>query len=256
MAGSDSDIGKAAPSDERADLPEEDSADDTERLRRGYLLRRFWHTARGFWTGHRRGVAWGLTGGLLLVVLLTIAASYAMNRWNRAIFDALQNKEGHTVLFLSLLYFVLLAASVGVHVVQVYGRMTLQRSWRRWLTDAIIDRWLTAGHYYQLHLVSGEHQNPEYRLAGDVRIAAEAPVDFVTGVLQAFLSAATFIVVLWTIGGALDFTLGGVPFHIPGFLVIAAVLYALVASGSMVVIGRRFVAVSENKNQSEAELRY
>ena len=45
-------------------------------------------------------------------------------------------------------------------------------------------------------------------------------------------------------------------FYIPGFLVIAAVLYALIASGAMVFIGRRFVAVSEGKNQSEAELRY
>ena len=66
----------------------------------------------------------------------------------------------------------------------------------------------------------------------------------------------TFIVVLWTIGGALDFTIGGIHVHIPGFLVIAAVIYAVVASGSMVIIGRRFVAVSEEKNQSEAELRY
>ena len=61
---------------------------------------------------------------------------------------------------------------------------------------------------------------------------------------------------LWTIGGALSFTIGGIQVYIPGFLVIAAVIYAVVASGSMVVIGRRFVAVSEDKNQSEAELRY
>ena len=43
-------------------------------------------------------------------------------------------------------------------------------------------RWLTAGRYYQLNLVSGDHKNPEYRIADDVRIATEAPVDFVTGV--------------------------------------------------------------------------
>jgi putative ATP-binding cassette transporter len=104
--------------------------------------------------------------------------------------------------------------------------------------------------------VSGDHQNPEYRMADDVRIATESPVDFVTGVTEAFLSAATFIVVLWTIGGALNFTVGGVHIYIPGFLVIAVVIYALVASGSMMLIGRRFVAVSEDKNQSEAELRY
>ena len=55
---------------------------------------------------------------------------------------------------------------------------------------------------------------------------------------QAFLSAATFIVVLWTIGGALSFSFGGRVFYIPGFLVIAAVLYAVVASTSMLLIGR------------------
>ena len=44
--------------------------------------------------------------------------------------------------------------------------------------------------------------------------------------------------------------------YIPGFLVIAAVLYAVIASGAMMLIGRRFVAVSEKKNQAEAELRY
>jgi vitamin B12/bleomycin/antimicrobial peptide transport system ATP-binding/permease protein len=255
MGGTDSEK-KAAPADPLAELPDEEEQEENEQLRRGYLLSRFWQTARGFWSGRRRAVAWGLTAGLLLVVLLNIAASYGMNLWNRGMFDALQNKNGQTVLFLSFLYFVLLAASVGVNVAQVYGRMTLQRTWRRWLTDSIIDRWLTAGHYYQLNLVSGEHQNPEYRIADDVRVATEAPVDFFTGVLQAFLSAATFIVVLWTIGGALDFTLAGVPIHIPGFLVVAAVLYAVLASGSMVLIGRRFVAVSESKNQSEAELRY
>jgi putative ATP-binding cassette transporter len=255
MGGTDKEE-TVSPADPLEELPEEESQEETERLRRSYLLRRFWRTARAFWSGHRRAVAWGLTAGLLLVVLLNIAASYGMNLWSRAMFDALQNKNGETVLFLSFVYFVLLAASVGVNVAQAYGRMTLQRTWRRWLTDSIIDRWLTSGHYYQLNLVSGEHQNPEYRIADDVRVATESPVDFFTGVLQAFLSAATFIVVLWTIGGALDFTLAGVPIHVPGFLVVAAVLYAVIASGSMVLIGRRFVAVSENKNQSEAEMRY
>jgi vitamin B12/bleomycin/antimicrobial peptide transport system ATP-binding/permease protein len=241
---------------EEAKEDEEDLAEDTEDLRRQYLLQRFWRSARGFWSGRGRTVAWILTGTLVLIVLLNIATSYGMNLWNRAIFDALQNKDGHAVFFLSMLYFALLAASVGVNVAQVYGRMTIQRRWRKWLTDHLVDRWLTSGRYYQLNLVSGDHQNPEYRIADDVRIATESPVDFVTGVLQAFLSAATFIAVLWTIGGALDFTLGGVAIHVPGFLVVAAVVYAVVASGSMVLIGRRFVAVSERKNQSEAELRY
>ena len=56
--------------------------------------------------------------------------------------------------------------------------MTLQRRWRKWLTDGLIDRWLTSGRYYQLNLMSGDHQNPEYRIADDVRLATEAPARF------------------------------------------------------------------------------
>jgi len=179
-----------------------------------------------------------------------------MNLWNRNFFDALEKKDAGTVLWLSLTYFAILAVSVCFSVAQVYTRMTIQRRWRRWLTDSLVYRWLKSGRYYQLNLVSGDHQNPEYRIADDVRIATDAPVDFVTGVTSAFLFAATFIVVLWTIGGALSFSIGGADVTIPGFLVIAAVIYALVACGAMVLIGRGFVTVSEGKNQSEAELRY
>jgi vitamin B12/bleomycin/antimicrobial peptide transport system ATP-binding/permease protein len=43
---------------------------------------------------------------------------------------------------------------------------------------------------------------------------------------------------------------------IPGFLVVAAVGYAVLASGSMAIIGRRYIQASEAKSQREAELRY
>ena len=235
---------------------EEEEREDLEELRRKYLLRRFWHTASRFWTDPKSHMAWLLSGMLLVIILLNLAAAYAMNQWNRSIFDALEKKEASTVLTLSMVYVVILVISVAFAIVHVYARMTLQRRWRRWLTDILVDRWLKSGRYYQLNLVSGDHKNPEYRIADDVRIATESPVDFVSGVTSAFLSAATFIVVLWTIGGALSISVGGTELYIPGFLVIAAVLYAVIASGAMMMIGRRFVTVSEEKNQSEAELRY
>ena len=155
-----------------------------------------------------------------------------------------------------MLYFGILVVSVAISAVQVYVRMTLQRRWRAWLANRMVDRWVSNGRYYQLNLIAGDHANPEYRIADDVRIATEAPVDFVSGITQALLSAATFIVVLWTIGGALDVSIGGFQLHVPGFLVIAALVYALLASGSMVLIGSKFVQASESKNQAEAEYRY
>jgi vitamin B12/bleomycin/antimicrobial peptide transport system ATP-binding/permease protein len=233
----------------------QDSASDKRSPPR-HLIKRFWRTASLFWGRQPRGAAWTLSACLLAVIVLLVAAAYAMNLWNRAIFDSLQNKDAAAVAWLSGLYFVLLLISVALSAGQTYLRMALQRRWRAWLNDRLVDRWIANGRHYQLNLVRGDHANPEYRIADDVRIATESPVDFVSGITQALLSALTFIAVLWTIGGALDVTLGGVHLHVPGFLVIAAIIYALLASGAMAAIGSRFVRVSETKNQTEAEYRY
>jgi putative ATP-binding cassette transporter len=223
------------------------------------LLRNFWHGARGFWGEHGTWLSWGLSAALLLIILLNLAASYGMNVWHRVIFDALQSKEADTVLSLSALYLPLLAGSVLLSVVQICARMTLQRRWRAWLNNRLVARWLDRGRHYHLNLAGGRDgagTNPEYRIADDVRIATEAPVEFAIGAATAVLSAATFIVVLWTIGGALTIHVGGAALTIPGFLVIAAVIYAVGATGTMFFIGRRLVTVSESKNQAEAQYRY
>ena len=236
--------------------PSTSGATDPDRARRRSLLRRFWQTACRYWFGGLGSSAWTLSASLMLIIVCLLGAAYAMNAWNRAMFDGLQNRDVAAVGKLSALYFIILAVSVLLSVFQVHARMALQRRWRAWLTNQLVDRWLAHGRYYQLNLVRGDHANPEYRIADDVRIATESPVDFVSGVTQALLSAAMFIVVLWTIGGALDVSVGGLRLHIPGFLVIAALLYAVVASGSMLLIGSRFVHASETKNQAEAEYRY
>lgn len=232
------------------------SPEEAEQVRRDYLLKRFWISARGFWGAGGGRLAWGFSVGLLGLILLQISFQYGINLWNRAIFDAIEKKDGAKVFHLTAVFFPLAIGSVVVGVSQVYARMGIQRRWRAWLTNSVVSRWLTSGRYYQLNLVGGDHQNPEYRIAEDLRVATDAPVDFAAGVTQAFLSATTFIVVLWTIGGALTVTVGGSTVTIPGFLVIAAVIYAALASSSMAVIGRNFVAVSESKNQAEAEYRY
>jgi putative ATP-binding cassette transporter len=244
------------PPPEITEKPPELSAEETEQLRRQYLRKRFWASAKGFWSKNGAKIAWPLTGSLLVIVLLQLAFQYGVNVWNRAIFDAIEKRDSGKVFHLSAVFFPLAAGSIVLGVAQVWARMGIQRHWRRWLTDSVLSRWLANGRYFQLNLVGGDHKNPEYRIAEDLRVATDAPVDFGTGVTSAFLSAATFITVLWTIGGALTVTLGGTTITIPGFLVVAAIVYAAIASGSMVIIGRNFVTISESKNQAEAELRY
>ncbi len=82
------------------------------------------------------------------------------------------------------------------------------------------------------------------------------PVDFVTGFATALLSAMTFLAVLWSVGGALHIAAGGIALTIPGFLVVAALIYALTVNGSMLAIAFRFIPITERKNQAKAEYRY
>jgi putative ATP-binding cassette transporter len=238
---------------EPADEDEQESLDDA---RRRYLLGRFWLSAKGFWGRNGARLAWPFSIGLLALIVINVGFQYGINLWNRHIFDALEKKDAPVVFHLIAIFIPLGIGSVILNVIMVYTRLNLQRRWREWLNNAIVDRWLAAGRYYQLNLVSGDHKNPEYRIADDLRIATDAPIDFAAGVTSAMLSATTFIIVLWTIGGALTVQIGGSDITIPGFLVIAAAIYAAIASTSMLYIARNFVVISEAKNQAEAEYRY
>jgi putative ATP-binding cassette transporter len=224
--------------------------------RRRLLFRRFWRSALGFWRGPSGRTAWLLTGALLATILIQLFIQYRLNVWNRDIFDALQKKDFSAVGWLALVFVPLAVAAVGLNVASVWGRLTTQRTWRAWLSNRLIDRWLENGRYYQLNLVSGEHQNPEYRIAEDARVATESPVDFAFGIITAVLTAVTFIGVLWAVGGGIGFTLGGREVYVPGFLVIVAVLYAAITTTAMIWIARAFVSIAEAKNQAEADFRY
>jgi vitamin B12/bleomycin/antimicrobial peptide transport system ATP-binding/permease protein len=245
-----------APPPEVLETDPELSPEEAEQVRKDYLLTRFWISAKGFWGAGGDRLAWAFSIGLVILIVTNVGFQYGINVWNRAIFDAIEKRDSATVFYLTAVFFPLAIGSVLLGVAQVFTRMAIQRRWRAWLTNSVVSRWLTNGRYYQLNLVSGDHQNPEYRIAEDLRVATDSPVDFAAGVTSAFLSATTFIVVLWTIGGGLTATVAGTTITIPGFLVIAAVLYAAIASGSIMTIGRGFVQVSEDKNQAEAEYRY
>lgn len=251
------DGGEIAPPPPEVIEPDSDlSPEEIEQARKDYLLTRFWISARGFWGRKGDRLAWPFSLGLGVLIVLTVGLQYGINVWNREIFDAIEKRDAITVFYLTGVFFPLAIGSVVLGVAQVFARMSIQRRWRAWLTNSVLTRWLAKGRYYQLNLVGGDHKNPEYRIAEDLRIATDSPVDFLTGVTSALLSAATFIVVLWTIGGALTVTISRSSITIPGFLVIAAMLYAAIASSSILVIGRRFVQVSEDKNQAEADFRY
>ncbi|WP_291603607.1 ABC transporter ATP-binding protein/permease [Bradyrhizobium sp.] len=207
--------------------------------------------------GRGSGLPWLLTVSLTAVVLASLGITYGLNLWNRHFYDALEARNASGALHQALLFPVLVTLYLIVCVFAMWARMTMQRTWRAWLNDHMLKRWLANSRFYKLELIGGDHNNPEHRINDDLRIATEMPVDFVSGFVTSLLSAATFIAVLWHVGGALTLeVVAGRPVVIPGFLVGAAIVYALVANGSMLAVAFRFIPLTEQKNQAEAEYRY
>jgi len=225
-------------------------------VRPSAIARAYFRLSRGFWSGASQRTAWLLTCGVLLFVVANLLASLGVNWWNRFFFNALERKDVASVLSGVGVIVGLALAAAAASVCLVHMRMRLQLRWRQWMTGKLIGRWLAERRFYQLNIVGGDGANPEYRIADDVRLATEPLVDFVIGLTNALLAAVAFISILWVVGGSLTISAFGAPVTIPGFMVIAAVVYSSLTSLAMFFVGRPLISRVESKNAGEARLRY
>lgn len=226
-------------------------APDTQKL----LLSRFWRAASGYWRGAGSRGVWLLTALVLASVLLQLSIQYRLNFWGRDFFDAFGRRDEQALRSQALTFLPLAGISILVAVFAIWSRMTIQRRWRAWLTQHLIDRWLANDRFRQLRFTVGEDQNPEYRLAEDARIATDNPVGLVVGLLNAVLGAVIFISILWSVGGDLTLQVFGHTLTVPKYLVIAVTIYSVLLSIAMAIIGRRLVGVIAAKNAAEAQFR-
>ncbi len=213
----------------------------------------FWASARGFWRGKSGMIAWPLTVGLVVIAVLQLAVQYRLNYWNRDFFNALARHDSDTLWRQVVVFAPLAIISVGLAVISVWARMTTQRKWRQWLTTNILGDWFAGDHYRKLEADPGEYKNGEYRISYDVKTATNLPVDLTLGLVNSVMTAGVFTGVLWSIGGGLTVAVGGLMVTIPGYLVVGAVLYAVVFTGVMLLIGRNLPSVIQMQSQSEAE---
>jgi ABC-type uncharacterized transport system fused permease/ATPase subunit len=172
--------------------------------------------AAGFWTGSTRRLAWMWTAGALTLIFTNLLINVGLNKWNRWFYDALERKDGATLLASVAIFLVLIVAGAGCAVAMIKCRMTLQLRWREWLTNEFALRWLGQQRFYKLAITDEGKINPEYRLAEDVRLASEPVVEFVIGFVNALLSAVAFVSILFLVGGSLSVSAFGTEWLVPG----------------------------------------
>jgi putative ATP-binding cassette transporter len=120
------------------------------------------------------------------------------------------------------------------------------------LNERYLQNWLGERAYYKLQLLDRGTDNPDQRIADDLRLFVELTLRLGLGLLSAVVTLVSFVAILWTLSGALE--LAG--FSIPGYMVWAALLYAIVGTWLTHKIGKPLIGLEFERQRYEADYRF
>ena len=143
-----------------------------------------------------------------------------------------------------------------VAVYQLYLNQMLQIRWRRWLTDHYLDAWLADRAYYRMQLVGGSTDNPDQRIAEDLRLFVASTLALSLGLLSAVVTLGSFIAILWGLSGAVTLPVGPTGVTLPGYMVWAALVYAIAGTWLTHTIGRALIRLNFDQQRFEADFRF
>ena len=221
-----------------------------------HFARALWHLLRIYWTSPD-----AKKGGLLLALAIglelgTVYGNVLLSDAFRRAGDALVAKTmpdfaSATALVLGFTVVVLLASTF-----RIYFRQLLEIRWRRSVTAYYVERWIGPESYLQAEMHRGEMDNPDQRIAEDIRDFVASALGLSLSLLAAVVTLVSFGGILWQLSGHWPLAIGNVQLHIPGFMLWVAVLYALLAMWITHLVGRCLVPINFDKLRYEADFRY
>ncbi len=216
------------------------------------FLTAFWALAKPYWLSPQRAKGLALLAAVIGLSLGAVFLEVQFNTWNRDFYNALEKKD-QPAFFEQLWRFTYLALIwIVVVVYRLYLQQMLQIEWRAWLNEHFLARWLRDRAYYRLQLVDRGVDNPDQRIADDLRLFVEMTLELGIGLLSAVVTLASFTTILWALSG--DFTLFGV--SVPGYMFWVAVLYTGAATFITHKIGKPLIGLDFNQQRFEADYRY
>jgi vitamin B12/bleomycin/antimicrobial peptide transport system ATP-binding/permease protein len=197
---------------------------------------------------------------LLAAVIATqlgmVAITVLINSWNNRFYNALQEKNWDSFV-VEISYFCFLAAIyIFIAVYQLYLNQWLQIRWRRWMTAVYLSDWLDHGNHYRMQVLGDAADNPDQRIADDIKLFIEKTLDIGVGLLGSCVTLASFILILWNLSELAPLHLFGATWAIPGYLVWAALLYAIFGTLLTHLVGRRLIRLNFEQQRYEADFRF
>lgn len=229
-------------------------------MQRFNLTRQFfrdvWYLTKSYWQSEEKKKAFFLLGCVIALTLGVVYMLVLLNQWNNSFYSALQNYDAKKI-FDELIHFSWLAAIyILLAVYSYYLQQTLILNWRRWLTTRFIDIWLQNKTYYNLQMFGKDTDNPDQRISEDVRQFVEMTLSFGIGILKAFCTFASFVVILYNLSGSLSFTFMGKTWTINGYMLWASLLYSVIGTYITHIVGRKLVKINFIQQKYEADFRF
>jgi putative ATP-binding cassette transporter len=218
-----------------------------------------WSLAKPYFMSEDRWAGRGLLAALVALNLAVVGLTVWFNNWDRLFYNALQDRDGEAFLRLIAKFLGMGCVYIAVGVYQVYLNQILQIRWRRWLTDRYLGAWLEHRAYYRMELESSGSgaDNPDQRIAEDLRQFVERSLGLAFGMLSAVVTLASFLTILWNLSGTVVIPLGGgAVLHVKGLMVWAALLYAIGGTWLAHKLGRPLAALNFAQQRVEADFRF
>ena len=197
-----------------------------------------------------------LLAAVIAIELSLVAAQVVLNQWYNRFYNTLQDRNWDAFVS-AILFFCVLASIYTVLVVyQTYLNQWLQIRWRRWMTQNYLSQWLNAANHYRMQLLGDAADNPDQRIADDLQMFVQYTLTITTGLLNSVVTLCSFIVILWTLSAHAPLHLFGSSFDIPGYLVWAALIYAVFGTVLTHLIGWRLIPLNFMQQRFEADFRF
>jgi putative ATP-binding cassette transporter len=191
------------------------------------------------------GAELGLVGVLVL-----------MNHWNARFFNALEARDwdGFSRELVTFLGIAVVAILAGM--AQYYSGQALMIRWRRWMTERYLGDWLTKGRQYRLRHTAPHVDNPHLRIGGDILLFLQRTHELGTGLLGSIVALVSFSIILWGLSATVTMPLAGADLSFPGYLVILAILYALIGTVLAHWIGQPLIRLNFDQQRTESDFRF
>jgi vitamin B12/bleomycin/antimicrobial peptide transport system ATP-binding/permease protein len=197
-----------------------------------------------------------LLGAVVAMELSVVAATVILNQWYNRFYNTLQDRNWDAFVS-AILFFCALAAVYTVLVVyKNYLNYWLQIRWRRWMTQAYLRQWLNSATHYRMQLLGDAADNPDQRIADDLQMFVQQTLSIGTGILNSVVTLFSFVVILWTLSEQAPLHLFGSDFVIPGYLVWAALIYAVIGTVLTHRIGWPLIPLNFQQQRFEADFRF